>query len=89
MQDDRLEYTNHLCLLCAVPSLAILRIKVYDKDENQYLDDYIGKLKITDVYVGGQREIPIVSLMRKNHGTFRIEVHHYINELPLPAPRAY
>ncbi|KAG9119326.1 hypothetical protein FRC07_005693, partial [Ceratobasidium sp. 392] len=57
-----------------VPALAIIKVKVYDKDENQYLDDYIGKFKITDVYVGGQREIPITSLIGRNHGTFRIEV---------------
>ncbi|CAE6476177.1 unnamed protein product [Rhizoctonia solani] len=57
-----------------VPSLAILKVKVYDKDENQYLDDYIGKFKITDVYVGGLREVPIVSLLRREHGTFQIEV---------------
>ncbi|QRW10038.1 hypothetical protein RhiLY_09037 [Ceratobasidium sp. AG-Ba] len=57
-----------------VPALAIMKIKVYDKDENQYLDDYIGKFKITDVYVGGQRDIPITSLIGRNHGTFRIEI---------------
>ncbi|KAG8680994.1 hypothetical protein FRC08_015919 [Ceratobasidium sp. 394] len=57
-----------------VPALAIIKVKVYDKDENQYLDDYIGKFKITDVYVGGQREIPITNLIGKNRGTFRVEV---------------
>ncbi|KAG8700412.1 hypothetical protein FRC11_012958, partial [Ceratobasidium sp. 423] len=56
-----------------VPSLAILKVKVYDKDENQYMDDYVGRFKITDVYVGGMRDVPIVSLLRKNHGTFQIE----------------
>lgn len=58
----------------SVPALAIIKVKVYDKDENQYLDDYVGKFKITDVYVGGQRDIPITSLLGRNHGTFRIEV---------------
>jgi hypothetical protein len=57
-----------------VPSLAILKVKVYDKDENQYLDDYVGRFKITDVYVGGLRDVPIMSLLRREHGTFQIEV---------------
>ncbi|KAJ1303973.1 hypothetical protein OPQ81_008383 [Rhizoctonia solani] len=69
-----------------VPSLAILKVKVYDKDENQYIDDYIGKVKITDVYVGGLREVPIVSLLGRDHGTFQIEVISRPAEYPnLPA----
>ncbi|CAE6464036.1 unnamed protein product [Rhizoctonia solani] len=69
-----------------VPSLAILKVRVYDKDENQYVDDYIGKFTITDVYVGGVREVPIVSLLRRDHGTFQIEVISKPAEYPsLPA----
>ncbi|KAG8738419.1 hypothetical protein FRC10_006915 [Ceratobasidium sp. 414] len=84
--DDAIEYTsralpntlnpewNEVWRVRNVPALAIIKVKVYDKDENQYLDDYIGKLKITDVYVGGQREIPITNLLGRNRGTFRIEI---------------
>jgi hypothetical protein len=69
------EWRRIYALGATVPALAIIKVKVYDKDENQYMDDYIGKFKITDVYVGGQRDIPISSLLGKNHGTFRIEVN--------------
>jgi hypothetical protein len=65
--------------LRVVPALAILKVKVYDKDENQYMDDYVGKFKITDVYVGGLREVPILSLLRNVHGTFCIEVSHLLH----------
>ncbi|QRW22843.1 C2 domain-containing protein [Rhizoctonia solani] len=69
-----------------VPSLAILKVKVYDKDENQYMDDYVGRFKITDVYVGGLRDVPIVSLLRRDHGTFQIEIISKPAEYPnLPA----
>ncbi|CEL57160.1 hypothetical protein RSOLAG1IB_08393 [Rhizoctonia solani AG-1 IB] len=69
-----------------VPSLAILKVKVYDKDENQYLDDYVGRFKITDVYVGGLRDVPIMSLLRREHGTFQIEIISKQAEYPnLPA----
>ncbi|KAG8687002.1 hypothetical protein FRC09_013794 [Ceratobasidium sp. 395] len=73
-----------------VPALAIIKVKVYDKDENQYLDDYIGRFKITDIYVGGQREIPITSLIGRNHGTFRIEASFgvYIRSQPATPPAA-
>ncbi|KAG9091434.1 hypothetical protein FRC06_000571 [Ceratobasidium sp. 370] len=74
--DEAIEYTsralpstlnpewNEVWRVRNVPALAIIKVRVYDKDENQYLDDYIGKFKITDVYVGGRREIPITNLIR-------------------------
>lgn len=84
--DDDISYTsralpntlnpewNEIWMIRSVPALAIIKVKVYDKDENQYLDDYIGKFKITDAYVGGVREMPITSLLGKDHGKFFIEV---------------
>ncbi|KAF8752854.1 Protein kinase C conserved region 2 (CalB) [Rhizoctonia solani] len=66
--------------------LKFLVVKVYDKDENQYMDDYVGRFKITDVYVGGLRDVPIVSLLRRDHGTFQIEIISKPAEYPnLPA----
>ncbi|CAE6362227.1 unnamed protein product [Rhizoctonia solani] len=96
--DDVLRYTsralpntlnpewNEFWRIRNVPSLAILKVKVYDKDENQYLDDYVGRFKITDVYVGGVRDVPILSLLRRDHGTFQIEIISRPAEYPnLPA----
>lgn len=59
-----------------VPGDAILRVKLYDKDENILRDDYIGDfyLPIGD---GGETEHDILGRMGKKHGTFKLKVSHY------------
>jgi len=56
-----------------VPASAELKVKVWDKDEGTFRDDYIGKFS-TAINSSGTRELPITSMMGKSHGTFVLNV---------------
>lgn len=56
-----------------VPKNAELKIKVYDKDDKLFTDDYIGAFKL-NIEQTGLRECEIEGRMGKKHGIFYMDV---------------